>query len=70
MSNVINLRQAPLDAALDAVREFKPKTWCIVALTNDGGSFGVWGPPDGFDIINMLGMLEYAKAQILPAGGK
>jgi len=61
MSNVVVLRRSKLREASDEIEKMKPTTWVVIGMTDD--QIMVLGN-DGFDMIQMFGMLEYAKTKI------
>ena len=65
MSNVVQLRRSKLQEACDEIEKMKPDTWVVVGMSKDREEVMVLGN-DGFDMIEMYGMLEYAKTKIEP----
>jgi hypothetical protein len=61
-SNVVMLRPSTLQKACEEASATKPLTWVLVVLTPDE-KVKVWGP-EGFNLIEMLGMIEYSKSQM------
>lgn len=65
MSNVVLLRKSKLREAFEEVEGMKPDQWVLVGLCNTEDTVRVFGP-ENFDLIQMYGMLEYAKSRIEP----
>lgn len=64
MSNVVSLRPSDLEITVREVVEYKPEIFVVVAMR--GNEVSIWGPKAGFDMIQMYGMLEYAKTKLEP----
>lgn len=65
MNNVITLRKSKFREACEEVEKMNPDVWCIVGMNNKDNQVQVIGN-ESFDIIQMYGMLEYAKTKIEP----
>jgi len=63
VSNIVLLRKSALHKAIEEVSDIKPDRWIVVGVSQDNNRVKAIGP-ERFDIVEMLGMLEYAKMNI------